>query len=230
MFKPMRAQNIGNELAHFLVETIFLVMVAKDEQEHVVGQKRRAKDIRQINKHTQTKNSDPYKFRISLFRTLLLNIHRVLSGENGLGGGWGLTCPNLQDTPTLTKSTSSKINKLFVQHMGNRGVSVEHHTLTNTIQLVDGDMNEVSAGQPTCYIKHTRENLLLYVTRFAKTRLIAGELNSGYRRLCGTPVDGPSNAFGLQLLQTRKCVRVTVLSRSIKTVPSNAFKLSEQSP
>ena len=76
---------------------------------------------------------------------------------------------------------------------------------------------------------------LIYVTRFAKTCLIAGELSSGYsyRRLCvvcGSPVDGPSNAFGLQLLQTRKCVRVTVLSRSIKTVPSNAFKLSEQSP
>ena len=74
---------------------------------------------------------------------------------------------------------------------------------------------------------------MIYVTLIAKTRLIAGELNSGYRRLsvvCGTPVDGPGNAFGLQLLQTRKCVRVTVLSRSIKTGPSNAFKVSVQSP
>ena len=58
MFKPMHAQNIGNELAHFLVETIFLVMVAKDEQEHVVGQKRRAEgvyfSIYKTNKLTHT--------------------------------------------------------------------------------------------------------------------------------------------------------------------------------
>ena len=82
----------------------------------------------------------------------------------GWEGGGGLTCPNLQDTPTLTKSTSSKINKLFVQHMGNKGVTVEHHTLTNTIELVDGGVNEATAGQPTCYIKHIREKLLLYST------------------------------------------------------------------
>ena len=81
----------------------------------------------------------------------------------GGGGGGGLTCPNLQDMPTLTKSMSSKINKLFVQHMGNRGVSVEHHTLTNTIQLVDGGVYEATAGQPTCYIKHTREKLYFYI-------------------------------------------------------------------
>ena len=37
-------------------------------------------------------------------------------------------------------------------------------------------------------------DIYIYVTRFAKTRLIAGELNSGYRRLCevcSTPVEGP---------------------------------------
>ena len=65
-------------------------MVAKDEQEHIVGQIRRAEGvyfpyaitIRQINKHTKVQI--PLKFSVLLFRTSLLNI-QVLYGETELG-------------------------------------------------------------------------------------------------------------------------------------------------
>ena len=98
----------------------------------------------------------------------LFSTFRVLSGEFGLGGKQDVHAPYLGRThfSMNTINMTLLVCCIFLKSCLSstweiRGITVKPHTNQHNSALVNGGVNEATAGQPTCYIKHIREKLLV---------------------------------------------------------------------